>query len=214
MYINRGIPSSLSKKFDNVFKQNLFRGLSSKSGIGSSLEQTHEIAQSLPDLITTLNIKSILDLPCGDLEWMSKVNLGSTNYVGGDVAPALIAQLRMQFPNRKFQTLNITRDNLPRVDLIFCRDLFVHLSNQDIKSSIKNIKASGSLYLATTTFTNRRKNQDLPFLSRSVAWRTINLELSPFNFSPPLILINERCTESNGDFSDKSIGIWKISDLP
>ena len=81
-------------------------------------------------------------------------------------------------------------------------------------SSIKNIKASGSLYLATTTFSNRLKNQDLPFLSRSVAWRTINLERSPFNFSPPEHLINEKCTESNGVYSDKSIGIWKISNLP
>jgi len=214
MYINRGISSSLSRKFDNVFKRNLFQGQSSKSGIGSSIEQTHEIARLIPELIFNLKIKTILDLPCGDLEWMSNVNLGDAKYLGADVAPALILQLQTRFPDRNFQRINVVKDSIPKVDLIFCRDLFVHLSNRAIRSSIKNIKDSGSLYLATTTFSNRLKNQDLPFLSRSVAWRTINLELSPFNFSPPVQLINEKCTESNGDYSDKSIGIWKISDLP
>jgi hypothetical protein len=125
--MNRGIPSSLSKKFDNVFKQNLFYGQSSKSGIGSSKEQTYEIARLIPEVISRLSIKSILDLPCGDLEWMSKINLGSAKYMGGDVAPTLIAQLQIQFPDKKFQNINIAKDNLPRVDLVFCRDLFVHI---------------------------------------------------------------------------------------
>ena len=213
MYLNRGLPREFRHKFDKVFQQNLFHGTTSKSGNGSSIEQTQEISRQLPDLISRLNIQSVLDIPCGDLEWMSKVELAGAKYVGGDVAPSLIAHLRTQFPEKEFAVVDISKDSLPKVDLIFCRDLFVHLSNKDVISSIKKIKASGSLYLATTTFTDRSKNQDLPFLSRSVAWRTINLELSPFNFSPPLILINERCTESNGDFSDKSIGIWKISDL-
>ena len=98
--------------------------------------------------------------------------------------------------------------------MIFCRDLFVHLSNKDIKLAIRNIKSSDVQYLATTTFTNGLSNRDLPIITRGVAWRTLNLEMSPFSFPKPLILIDEKCIEGDGAFSDKTIGVWKISDLP
>jgi len=214
MYINRVLPGSLHTKFDKVFRQNLFHGQSSKSGNGSSLHQTQAIAEAIPRLNAQLEIRSMLDIPCGDLTWMSQVDLGPIRYIGGDVAPSLIAHLTNSYPDKDFQTLNIVQDKLPKVDLIFCRDLFVHLSNKDIESTIRNVKSSGVQYLATTTFTNRLSNQDLPIITRGVAWRTLNLEMSPFNFPKPLILIDEKCTEGDGAFSDKAIGVWKISNLP
>lgn len=212
MYINRG-PISLRRKFDKVFQQNLFHGDSSKSGNGSSRAQTAEISLQIPNLVSQLNIKSILDLPCGDLEWMKHVNLNGANYIGGDVSPSLISHLRIEFPEREFQVLNITKESLPTVDLIFCRDLFVHLSNKDIKFALQNIKLSKSKYLATTTFTERTSNEDLPLITRNVAWRPLNLELAPFHFPSPIKLINEKCSEAGGVFGDKSLGIWKIADL-
>jgi hypothetical protein len=91
--------------------------------------------------------------------------------------------------------------------------LFVHLSNKDIATSLKNIKASNSTYLATTTFLRREPNKDLPIISRGIAWRTLNLQIPPFNFPEPLEVIDEKCTEGNGIYSDKAIAIWKIKDL-
>jgi hypothetical protein len=214
MYINRGLPGSLHTKFDKVFRQNLFHGQSSKSGTGSSIHLTQEIAQSIPQFTAQLEIQSMLDIPCGDLVWMSKVNLSQVKYIGGDIAPTLILHLKTKYPGKEFQVLNIVEDTLPKVDLIFCRDLFVHLSNKNIKSAIKNIKMSGSQYLATTTFADRTVNHDLPIFTRGVAWRTLNLELKPFNFPKPHNLINEKCTEGNGEFLDKAVGIYKIDDLP
>jgi hypothetical protein len=168
MYINRGLPGSLHAKFDQVFRQNLFHGKSSKSGNGSSIDQTQEIAEAIPRFAAQLEIRSMLDIPCGDLVWMSKVNLGEVKYIGGDVAPSLILHLKSKYTGRDFQALNIVQDALPKVDLIFCRDLFVHLTNKDINSAVKNIKASKSQYLATTTFTNRAINRNLPILTRGL----------------------------------------------
>ena len=204
----------LWKKFDKVFQQNLFHGGISKSGNGSTIEQTQQIAEHLPALISEMGIQSVLDIPCGDLEWMKRIDLGGAKYIGADVAPSLIAYLDSQFPDREFRVLNITKDVLPKVDLIFCRDLFVHLSNKDIRSAIRNIQLSGSKYLATTTFTQRLANKDLPFLTRAVAWRTLNLEKTPFNFPIPQTVIDEECTEADGAFSDKTIAIWEIAKLP
>jgi len=212
MYINRG-PISLKRKFDKVFEQNLFHGESSKSGNGSSKAQTAEISFQIPNLVSQLNISSILDLPCGDLEWMKHVNLNGANYIGGDVSPSLISHLKLEFPDREFQILNVTKDSLPKVELVFCRDLFVHLSDKDIKLAIQNIKLSKSKFLATTTFTDRTSNKDLALFTRNIAWRPLNLELAPFLLPPPIKLINEKCSEAGGEFGDKSIGIWKIADL-
>jgi hypothetical protein len=197
-----------------VFQQNLFHGRTSKSGNGSSIDQTHQIAHQLPGLVSRLNVKSILDIPCGDLEWMSKVELGGAKYLGADVAPSLISYLQSQFPEKEFAVLDISKDSLPKVDLIFCRDLLVHLSNRDIQSALKNIKASDSCYLATTTFVNRVTNSDLPIFPRGIAWRTINLQIPPFNFPDPYEIIIENCTENDGAFTDKTIAIWKVKDLP
>lgn len=214
MFINRGLPLSLRKKFDTVFKENLFQGETSKSGNGSSLQQTHEISKAIPRLIIDLGIESILDIPCGDLEWMSTVNLSRVKYIGGDVAPSLIGYLQSKYKTKEFRVLDITEDALPRVDLVFCRDLFVHLSNRKINQAIENIKSSGSKYLATTSFINRSENSDLPFFTRGIAWRTINLEISPFQFPEPLLAIDEKCTESGGSYDDKNLMIWEIEKLP
>ena len=214
MYINRGLPIALKAKFDKVFIQNLFDGQVSRSGNGSSTEQTSELIQEFPGLLSRLGVKSILDIPCGDLTWMKKVDLQGASYRGADVAPSLISYLQSEFPDRRFEVLDISKDPLPKVDLIFCRDLFVHLSFKDIRLAISNIKASRSTYIATTTFLNRKKNSDLPLISRGVAWRTINLQIQPFDFDKSIEIIDEKCTENNGQYSDKAIGVWKIDELP
>lgn len=44
-------------------------------------------------------------------------------------------------------------------------------------------------------------------------FRPINLQCAPFNLSEPLEIINESCTHADGEYSDKSLGLWRISDL-
>jgi hypothetical protein len=39
------------------------------------------------------------------------------------------------------------------------------------------------------------------------------MELAPFNFPPPIELINEGCTEGDNLFADKSIGLWRLQDI-
>ena len=145
---------------------------------------------------------------------MSTVNLSGVKYIGGDVAPSLIGYLQSKYDSKEFRVLDITEDALPRVDLVLCRDLFVHLSNRDVKRAVENIKSSGSKYLAATSFINRSENSDLPFFTRGIAWRTINLEISPFQFPAPLLAIDEKCTESDGNYEDKNLMIWQIKNLP
>ena len=209
------IRSNLQKKFTNVYNKNLFNGFESRSGNGSDLTQTKVLRELLPELLKSFNIKSILDLPCGDFNWMRKLDLNEIQYTGGDVVETMIQGLNFNYQSstRKFQVIDIVRQAPDKYDAIFCRDLFVHLSDKDILKALRNIKSSGSTYLLTTTFTRLSVNKKLPMLKRGVKWRTINLELPPWNFPKPLHILNENCTEMNGEYKDKSIGVWEVSKI-
>jgi hypothetical protein len=175
------------------------------------LAQTAEIRHRLPFLIADLKIRSLLDAACGDFNWMKHVKLDIEEYIGGDIVPALVEKNQEQFGDRqrRFIYLDITRDYLPQIDLIFCRDRLVHFPLADIIAALKNFKRSRSQYLLTTTFTGARPNTEIAMGD----WRTLNFQLPPFNFPQPLRLINEKCTEVNGSYRDKCMALWRLEDL-
>jgi hypothetical protein len=143
---------------------------------------------------------------------MRHVQLNGTEYVGGDVVPDLVARNRELYggPRRRFLTLDLTADDLPHADVILCRDCLPHLSFADALTVLANLRRSNAQYLLTTTYTERQENYDCP----TGCWRPLNLQLSPFNLPPPLKLINEGCTEGDGVLADKSLGLWRLADLP
>lgn len=200
----------MAEVFGAIYVDNYWGSEDSRSGTGSDLQQTAVIRETLPGLVRELGVQTMLDVPCGDFHWMRTLDLG-LDYIGADVVPALIAANTAQYANdrRRFQVIDIANDTLPRVDLVFCRDLLVHFSFADALRAIANLKRSGATYLLTTTFTNRTDNFDI----ETGQWRAINLQLAPYNFPPPLRMINENCTEFGTDWADKSLGLWRLVDL-
>jgi SAM-dependent methyltransferase len=196
--------------FTHIYENNFWEGGESVSGIGSSLAQTAGFRNLLPHVFQSLGIRSLLDIPCGDFHWMQHVDLGGIPYFGADIVRALIEHNQAQYGNeeRQFQCLNLLEDQLPTVDLIFCRDCLVHFSFQDIFQAIANLKRSGSTFLMTTTFASK-VNQDEP----TGGWRPLNFQLPPFNFPEPILTLLEHCTEQDGAFEDKALSIWKIDQL-
>ena len=200
------------KIFTNYYANNVWGDPSSKSGSGSNLEQTSTLILELPNLFNKYDIKSILDIPCGDFFWFKNVELDEKiNYTGADIVSKLIDNNKILYSsnNLKFIKKDITQDKLPFADLIICRDCLVHLSFSDIKDAINNIKRSGSKYILTTHFFDRSKNHNIT----SGEWRTLNLTLKPFNFDEPIEIIHENCSEGGGSYADKTLALWKINDI-
>ncbi|MFN5620546.1 MAG: hypothetical protein ACK478_04520 [Flavobacteriales bacterium] len=202
---------NLKNRFTEIYKKNLFNGGDSISGQGSDMFQTRIISVEIPKLLKKLNVKTFLDAPCGDFFWMQHVDLSGIDYVGLDIVDELVANNNQQFGNdsRKFVCKNIVNDLLPMGELIMIRDCWVHLSNANVLASVENLKRSKVTYLLTTSFPNIKSNPDLTGI-----WRPINLTLPPFNFPQPMEIITEGCTENEGRYADKSLMLWKISDLP
>lgn len=201
----------LKSTFTEYYYNNGFGGNESISGRGSDLIQTSAIREQLPLLLKEVNAKSMMDAPCGDFYWMKEVGLNINEYIGVDIVKELIEQNQGRYGNdtRRFVVLDVTKDKLPPVDVVLCRDCLVHFSFKHIWAAVTNLKRSGSKYLLTTTFTNRSANRDIT----TGNWRPINLELPPFNFPKPIKVINENCTQKNGEYADKSLGLWMLKDI-
>lgn len=142
---------------------------------------------------------------------MNQIELPVEKYIGGDIVSHLITKNEETYGNsqREFRIIDLTKDPLPKTDLILCRDCFVHLYFQDIESAIKNIKRSSAKYLLTTSFTNCEINEDIV----TGDWRVLNLEEPPFSFQKPLLMLDEKCTEGNGAFGNKVLALWKIEEI-
>ena len=197
--------------FTDIYTNNKWRGKESVSGPGSDTSQTKTIIKELPILFNNFGISKILDIPCGDFNWMKNINLSEIEYIGADIVNELIENNKKLYlkDTVQFYKLNLIKDNLPEVDLVFSRDCLVHFSFEDIFSSLNNLCVSHSKYFITTTFSERIKNYDIV----TGDWRPINLEIAPFFLPKPIKIINENCTENNGIYSDKSLGLWKIDDI-
>jgi hypothetical protein len=155
-----------------------------------------------------LEVRALLDAPCGDFNWAAPVAAAVESYVGVDVVPELIAaNIQSAGTQPRFLCADLTRDRLPPADLILCRDCLVHFSFADIRAALRNFRRSGATWLLTTTFIDpNRRNEDIG----SGGWRALNLELPPFRFPPPSALIDEHCEHTGGIYRDKRLGLWKI----
>lgn len=209
LFGGKATEKELESKFNTIYEKNLFKGKESISGPGSDLIQTEVVRTVLPSLLEKYGVKTMIDAPCGDFYWMRELTL-NTNYIGLDIVQDLISKNQAQFGSetRRFDCVDIVNGELPKADLIFCRDCLVHLTYEQAQKAIANFKASGATYLLTTTFPGR-KNQDLG----TIIWRPLDLCDVPFAFPAPLEVINEKCTENNGRYSDKSLGLWKLSEI-
>ncbi len=208
-------PTDRAARFQRIFEENAWGNAESVSGEGSNLERTAVVRARLPGLLRRHGVRSVLDAPCGDFFWMKAVDLGDVDYIGVDIVPEIISRDVEQYagPKRQFLMCDLVEDDLPKADLILCRDCLVHLSYAETRRAIANFRRSGATWLLTTTFTGPRDNHDIV----TGEWRAINLERAPYNFPPPVEVINEESDEVDeelGAFPDKSLGLWRLADLP
>lgn len=198
--------------FKEIYKTNYWKNSETVSGPGSTLQCASTLIPELTKLFSIYDIHSLIDVPCGDFNWMQKADLQSIHYLGMDIVDEIILANTQKFESKniKFKMADITTDPLPAADLVFCRDCLVHFSYHEIDKTLVNIKKSGTRYLMTTSFQVPVLNYDI----HTGDWRPINLERPPFNFPPPLYLINDSSPEYLIKNNLKKIlGLWKIADL-
>ena len=203
--------SARARVFRHYLDANEWRERESRSGPGSTLEETRAIREGLPGFVRRNQICTLLDVPCGDFSWMRTVDLDGVRYIGADIVPALIDDLNTRFGGtaREFRRLDIVSDPLPAADAVLCRDLLIHLPNALCKRVLSNVKASGAKWLLTTTNREVSANVDCGVGD----YRPIDLTMPPFNLPEPVETIAEGYGGQPVSWG-RCLGIWRVADLP
>lgn len=206
---NNQVSDPIEKLFTDIYKTNFWLSSESVSGPGSELRFTRRMSHELTALIKRFGITSIADAPCGDCNWMRHVNIGSCRYIGYDIVQDLIERNREILGSHKeFEHTNLIENIIEKVDLIICRDMLAHLTDEQIFKVLHNFKQSGSKYILMTTNLNSRENYPI---ARAGDWRKLNLELPPFNFPRPLAIIEE---DTPFEWErGKCLALWFLDDI-
>lgn len=201
--------ADLSTVFTTIYRTNRWGSDETRSGAGSERSRMKQVVADLGGLIRDLGVKSMLDAPCGDFNWMQDVDLDGVSYTGCDIVADLISanSARHGGQSRSFRVLDFTVDPVPYADLILCRDILVHFSYQHVFAALKHFHDSGSKYLLTTTFPDTRTNVDIA----TGWWRPVNLECPPFDLPKPLHSLADG--ESDDFYDDKVLALWDLQAL-
>lgn len=189
--------------FRSIYNQNSWNDPNSISGPGSNLVGAQKIRVALPSIIERNQIKSVLDIPCGDLFWIQDIFPANVVYTGADIVPELIKRNRKMISSfGNFQVLDLVKDSLPYADLALVRDCLIHLPNKLAIAALYNIKLAGIPYILTTTYESIIFNEDIEV----GGYRPVNLKLPPFNLPEPIELISD--TDNPSRNFKKSMGLW------
>lgn len=192
--------------FEEIFRENRWQGIESRSGPGSTLAASRQVREALPSLLSELAVRTLLDAPCGDFHWMRHVELADVRYVGVDVVGALVDANERAFGSatRRFVRRDLVRERLPEADAILCRDGLVHLDLVDGARAIENFRRTGARHLFATTFPPVEENAPIA----TGEWRPLNLERPPFSLPPPIRLIPDGREESLA--MGKRLGVFAL----
>ena len=151
LYFNLEKKNLLSSRdvFNKIYKNKYWLKLESLSGSGSDLKNTINYRNELNNFFKQKNIKSICDIPCGDMTWMSKfLENKKIKYLGGDIVNKVISTNKKKYPSYEFKKIDLRQNILKqKFDILHLKDLLIHLSYNDIIKTFNTISQYNFKYL-------------------------------------------------------------------
>ena len=193
----------------------------SASGLGSDLGSTTVTSlKMIRNTIHKFGIKSMVDVPCGDVNWMFESYETDTLplYLGLDVTSKVIDINNERFDhhnNKEFRFWDMTECVLPKFynktsgieqpfDLVHVRDVIQHLSLEQGVNYFCNTFRSGAKVLITTTYPSAEANKNIEVEG---GWYENNLELEPFSFPK-----SEDCELSHPEVEPDSTCVYDLTE--
>lgn len=175
-------------------------------GRGSTVAFTEKMRPQLSTLLHLLDVRAMLDAPCGDFNWMRLVDLHSIDYIGMDSNPdhcantlTKISSAGLSPKSKEVFCRNVILDPLgdaAHVDLILCRDFMQHLPDELIWFLLRNFLRTSAKFFLFTSHGNENNSK----IGRAGDFRPLNLTKAPFYFSEP--------KEKIEDGTNRILGLW------
>ena len=192
----------LNAKFNAIYKNATWVGRfpnTPLSGPGSSVENSEPVISFIQEKISQGEVKSILDLGCGDLTYISTVEeivQGKVDYIGVDVSDYILQQNTQKFPWFTGKNIDATEPQTFEADLILMKDLLFHLTNGQIDSLLHNLSASLFKYCLLTSM-NNASNKDR-ILDPKHNYADVNIKIEPFHCSRHVEALQRSNTANKG----------------
>jgi hypothetical protein len=133
---------NMSNVFTNIYENNVWGG----SGIGSKLEVCEPLISMLEEYIRSNDIKTMVDIGCGDMQWMpSLLNKVNIKYTGIDIVNSVIEKNKENHPDLNFINSNICDidiQNMPDADLFFIKDVLQHWTSDVVEGWVNSFFAA------------------------------------------------------------------------
>lgn len=161
------------------------------SGGGSSYEATSVYRAFLQDFLKQHNVCSVVDLGCGDWEFSKHIDWEGIHYCGLDVVPSVVEKNKARYESDSihFKQHDGIQSELPSAQLLLCKDVLQHLTNEDIINISKQFKKF-KYCLITNGVDPVNYSSDNRDIERG-DYRPIDLSKPPFNL-PCTKMINYR----------------------
>lgn len=164
------------------------------SGTGSLVAFSKDYMLFLQKFISEKNIRSVVDVGCGDWEFSQHIDWKGASYKGFDVVPSVIDKNNKKFSKSgiTFECVDVINSELPRADLMLCKDVLQHLTNADISLILKQLPKY-KYCLITNDISPDTLTSDNPEILHRGSYRTLDLTKSPFNLKGAKILTYKSC---------------------
>ena len=167
----------MSERFEEIYATNAW-GVG--SGEGSIYENAKGYAKFLEKFIRRRNIKSVIDLGCGDWQFSRFIDWQGARYQGFDIVRPVIETNRTKFSssNIEFNIYSGEPAALPDSDLLIAKDVLQHWSNGFIRTFFNEINRYK--YVLITNCINPTGitvNSDI----ENGDFRYLDIRLPPFN---------------------------------
>ena len=124
------------------------------SGPGSRASHTQLHREMLGRILSGHGIRTLIDIPCGDMTWMPLVELHGATYFGGDISPSIVEFNRdrfgdggedPRFTRGSFDVVDMTcnvlpTEGMPAPALLHCKDVLFHMSTTDALTTLRNFE--------------------------------------------------------------------------
>lgn len=190
----------------------------SVSGTGSTLENTEILRSELPKVCKKYNINNIVDIACGDFNWMKEIVSEFKYYRGVDIVKDLIKVNKEKYEkigNVDFMVADVITEfdkciKGKDIDAVIFKDVFVHFPNEYVMKVLDSLHKSSIRYVFITHFDSIKLNLDIEEFN---GWRPQNFTLSPWRMDKPLESITSPTEEykwGDDNIADKTLSLWQL----
>jgi hypothetical protein len=132
--------------FTDIYSKNRWGGKSGTFCSGSGSRETAIVSPYVAKITAELDrigsaSLTAVDLGCGDYSVGRQLSPRCGRYIGVDIVKPLVAHNQARYGSSKvtFRHVDIIRDELPRGDICFVRQVLQHLSNEQITAVLPKL---------------------------------------------------------------------------